>query len=270
MPPYYLVSTALEPDDCAAFAQRAMAALLLLVPGVAPLHGIVPLDAPMIANWPGRGGRQIPAPSLIGMIEACPSGVRSHEWTLPMLARTAARCALRVAYSLAVAHGLGFAIGGIRPEHIIISGSPERPEVAGIVPRAERFWQMLPRPDFGIMPAYLDTYDAPEQLALRYDGKVTPASDIFSLCATLAFWLTGRHPFAGDTPGDQISAIRNGRRAPIPAGNGHTPQWLPPLMALVEHGLATDPAARPRITDVIMMLKELAPDVRPAWEGDVP
>jgi hypothetical protein len=262
-PPYYLVSTALEPEGFDVFRRRALEALLLFVPGVAPLHGIVPFDVPHLAATT-HGSRQVPLPSLIGMIEACPSGVRSHEWTLPMPALLAARCALQVAFSLAIAHSYGMGVGGIRPEHIFINGSADAPDMSGIAPRAERFWQMLPRTDFGIAPAYHDTYDAPEQLARDYNGKPTPAADVFSLCATLAFWLSGNHPFAGKTLATQMAAMREGRQASAAAGAAElmrTP-WM-------RRGLDSDPEVRPSIGTLSDVLQRFAPDVRPAWEGYV-
>ena len=262
-PPYYLVSTALEPEDFDAFQRRALESLLLLVPGIAPLHAILPFDLPPLATTT-HSSRQVPLPSLIGMIEACPSGMRSHEWTLPMLAPVAARCALQIAFSLQVAHAHGIAIGGIRPEHIFINGTVDAPAVAGIAPRAERFWQMLPRTDFGIAPAYHDTYDAPEQFARDYDGKPTPAADVFSLCATLAFWLCGRHPFRGDSLDEQMTAIRNGDHIAWPPDAGELLRH-----PLIRRALDPDPVVRPSIAVAIEVLGRFAPDVRPAWEGYV-
>lgn len=263
-PPYYLVSTALEPESFDAFQRRALESLLLFVPGIAPLHGILPFDLLQPAAT-ARGSRQVPLPSLIGMIEACPSGVRSHEWMLPMHATIAARCALQVAFSLEIAHTHGFGIGGIRPEHIYINGTKDAPDMSGITPRAERFWQMLPRTDFGIAPAYHATFDAPEQFARDYDGKPTPAADVFSLCATLAFWLCGRHPFRGDSLDEQMSAMRNGDHIAWPPDAGELLRH-----PLIRRALDPDPVVRPSIAVAIDVLGRFGPDVRPAWEAYVP
>jgi serine/threonine protein kinase len=249
--------------------------LLLPVPGVAPLFGIDWVDAEgsMRAGVLRQGSgyihsnaptRAIAHPPLIALIEACPAGVRSHEFPLPMSIPTAARFALQVAFSLEIAHAHGTGIGGIRPEHIFISDAHDTPAVSGIAPRAERFWQMLPRPDFGIAPAYRDTYDAPEQWSIQDDGKPAPGGDIFSLCATLSFWLCGRHPFRGETPDAQISAMRAGDHIAWPADAIDILRH-----PLILRGLDPDPMVRPSIADALNVLRRFAPDVRPDWEGYV-
>jgi hypothetical protein len=266
-PGSYLVSTALEPNDTEAFRRQAMAALFLSVPGIAPIHGIGlvrPRTAGQMADsaWQRDGGQlaeeqycEDEVPPLIAMIETRPSGARSHEgMPLPLPVPTAIRLALGVAHVLAVVHALGFGIGGIRPQSIYVTGQPEHARVTGIAPRAERFWQMLPRPDLGILPGYLDSYDPPEHLRAAHNlgpdsANVLPAADVFSLCATLAYWVTGAHPFAGDNLFDQMSAILGSRRSIAPGIACKT------LAALLDRGLAAEPAARPTITETVEVLR---------------
>ncbi len=259
-PPYCLISTALDLDASAAFRVRTLTALALVVPGVVPLHGLASVDPPVVPPERAPGAAQVPLPTLIGLVEACPSGVPSHRWPVELGPNEAISLALGVAYSLAAAHGAGLAVGGIRPEHVYISTAREEPALSGIAPRAERFWRMLPRPGFGIAPAYSDMYDAPEQLRPERRHLVTPAGDVFSLCATLVYWLTNRHPFAGKSPSEQAVAILEGHRAPPPPG---ADQLL--RSQVIRRGLNADPEARPSIANVIDLLLTRAPEVKPAW-----
>jgi tetratricopeptide (TPR) repeat protein len=82
-------------------------------------------------------------------------------------------------------------------------------------------------------PAYM----APEQLA----GQAgQPASDQFSLCASLWEALHGERPFRGETLGELSIRLLRGTIATPPAGV-RVPRWL---RDIVERGLAVDPEQR--------------------------
>jgi len=76
-------------------------------------------------------------------------------------------------------------------------------------------------------------YMAPEQLA---GEPVAQASDQFGLAVTLAELVTGRRPFAGDTPWATMDAIRTGA--------ADLDGLADDVAALVRRALAVDPAAR--------------------------
>lgn len=85
-------------------------------------------------------------------------------------------------------------------------------------------------------PAYM----SPEQAAGRHD-LVGPASDIYSLGATLYHLLAGRVPFRGESVAEVLKNVTAGRLPPLQAAN---PAVARPLGAIVAKAMATDPARR--------------------------
>ncbi|WP_019075422.1 serine/threonine-protein kinase [Streptomyces hokutonensis] len=83
-------------------------------------------------------------------------------------------------------------------------------------------------------------YGAPEQVLGR---RVTPAADVFSLGAVLAYALTGQRAFEGSHVAVVQYAVVHGE----PRLDGVEPQ----LRALVEPCLAKDPAARPQPAEIV-------------------
>lgn len=212
-------------------------ALAFDTPGVPPIAHIGPVET-------GEFPLEIDA-----LIETMPDGARSHEWVpAPLTPQAAATLGIAMARVLDEAHRHGLVLAGVRPQTVWVSGTPERPRLAGLTPRAELFWQTAARLDYGVPPAYDDVYAAPEWLG---GHEPTAASDVFSLCATLAWWLTGDHPFAGRSFMEQTDAILAGRRAP----------WRGPaaLREVIERGLARRPGERASLADVITALQAFAP-----------
>ena len=82
-------------------------------------------------------------------------------------------------------------------------------------------------------PAYM----SPEQLRSEPAG---PASDVFALAVVLIESLTGTHPFAGETPVDQMANILQRE----PTGLGPCQALHSELGPLLERCLAKDPARR--------------------------
>ncbi len=94
-------------------------------------------------------------------------------------------------------------------------------------------------------PAYM----APEQ----WDGvDVDAPADQFSWCVMAWELLYGERPFAGETMATLAAAVQKGERRPPPRG-ASVPRWL---RAIVERGLAVDPAARwPTMAALVTVLE---------------
>jgi serine/threonine protein kinase len=82
-------------------------------------------------------------------------------------------------------------------------------------------------------------YISPEQAR---GEPATPASDRYSLAVVAFELLTGRRPFAGDTPTTEAFAHLN---ASVPRAGAVDPTLPPALDAVFEIALAKDPAERP-------------------------
>ncbi|HET6211621.1 MAG TPA: serine/threonine-protein kinase, partial [Micromonosporaceae bacterium] len=94
-------------------------------------------------------------------------------------------------------------------------------------------------------------YMAPERFGPGGGRNVTPAADIFSWGAVVAFAGTGRTPFGGDTP--EVVAARILTQPPDLSG------LTGPLRNLVAEALAKDPAQRPTARDLLDRLLATGP-----------
>jgi eukaryotic-like serine/threonine-protein kinase len=156
---------------------------------------------------------------------------RLAEATLP------AQDALRLAMSLAVAlrriHDEGRVHGALAPSNIGLTS-------AGV--------ELLPAP----IPSHKVTpYTAPEVLQGR---PADVRSDIFSFGAIVYEMITGRPPFAGETPDALVEAVLN---TPVPGTGGRA------VDVLLSNCLAKDPAGRwQRMQKVQMELKLLTVSAR--------
>ena len=101
-------------------------------------------------------------------------------------------------------------------------------------------------------------YISPEQAR---GEPATPASDRYALGVVAFELLTGRRPFAGDTPTTEAFAHLN---ASIPRAVDVDPTLPPALDVVFESALAKDPAARPTTArDLVQQLRE-ALETQPA------
>lgn len=99
-------------------------------------------------------------------------------------------------------------------------------------------------------------YISPEQAR---GEPATPASDRYSLAVVAFELLTGRRPFAGDTPTTEAFAHLN---ASVPRAGAVDPTLPPALDAVFETALAKDPAERPATA------RELVQGLRKAFEPE--
>ena len=84
------------------------------------------------------------------------------------------------------------------------------------------------------------SYKAPEQLGL--EGKHGPTADVYGCAVTLAFALTGRQPFSGETEGETVELVlRDGAEDLLDA----LPASVPPrFVHLLGRALSRNPADR--------------------------
>jgi hypothetical protein len=127
---------------------------------------------------------------------------------------------------VAAAHVAGHVLGGLRPELVYSDGT----RCTGIAPRAEPFQAGAGERCYGVAPCFEDFYLSPEAIALR---PVIAASDVFSLCATLAYLYDGVPPFAGANMLERLSAAMRGVHRATSAPE------------VVRAGLVADAASRP-------------------------
>ena len=139
------------------------------------------IEADPDADLPWVATAYVPAPSLSTLVKmAGPLPVSAVRWL-------AAGCA----EALQSIHGAGLLHRDVKPSNVLVA--PDGPRVIdfGVARAAERI-QLTTQGAAGT-PAYM----APEQAK---DGTLaSPASDVFSLGATLVFAATGHPPYRGET-----------------------------------------------------------------------
>lgn len=208
-------------------AEVARALALAPVAGLAPLRQVAPLDDEHDA-----------------LAEEEPAGRPASELALPLWPGDAVELAAQVAAVLERAHATGVVLGFLRPELIYVEEAEGRPRLTGIAPRADLF-VIGASAVYGARPLFDHLFAAPEVLAMQ--KTITPAADVFSLCAALAVWLTGEHPFEGDTPTAQLGAIASGR--------GRVWRGPAALGMVLGRGLEKSPAARPALAALVRELR---------------
>jgi serine/threonine protein kinase len=153
------------------------------------------IEADPDADLPWVATAYIPAPSLSTLVKkAGPLPVPAVRWL-------AAGCA----EALASIHGAGLLHRDVKPSNVLVA--PDGPRVIdfGVARASERVQLTTTRGAAGT-PAYM----APEQA--RDATQASPASDVFSLGATLVYAATGHPPYQGETVMDIL--VRLATEAP--------------------------------------------------------
>jgi serine/threonine protein kinase len=171
------IELAEEADFRARFAREVAAASR-----VSGVFTAAVIEADPGADLPWVATAYVPAPSLSTLVRtAGPLPVPALRWL-------AAGCA----EALQSIHGAGLLHRDVKPSNVLVA--PDGPRVIdfGVARAAERVQLTTTRGASGT-PAYM----APEQA--RDATQASPASDVFSLGATLVFAATGHPPYQGDT-----------------------------------------------------------------------
>jgi hypothetical protein len=161
--------------------------------------------------------------------------VRHHA---PLPTETAVGYGRQICAGLSAAHAAGVVHRDLKPANAVFAASG-----------------LLKLVDFGIARVVAETtqadltapssvvgtpgYVSPEAAV---GGAVDARSDLYALGCVLFALLTGRPPFAGDTP---LQTLGQHVHAPVPDLAGARPDVPPALVAVVSALLAKDPAARP-------------------------
>src|SRR5215475_10867742 len=166
-----------EADFRARFAQEVAAARR--VSGVFTAS-VVAADPDAEVPWLATA--YVPAPALDQLVQTC------GALPVPAVRWLAAGCA----EALESIHEAGLVHRDLKPSNVLVA--PDGPRVIdfGVARAAERVQLTVTRGAAGT-PAYM----APEQA--RDARQASPASDIFSLGATLVFAATGHPPYQGET-----------------------------------------------------------------------
>jgi hypothetical protein len=222
-----------EPDFRTRFGQEVAAARRV---SGAFTAAVVAADSE--ADVPWLATVYVPAPSLSRLVRSCG----------PLPAAAVCWLAAGCAEALEAIHGVGLVHRDLKPSNVLVS--PDGPRVIdfGVARAVERIQLTVTRGSIGT-PAYM----APEQA--RDTRQATPASDVFSLGATILFAATGHAPYEGETVMDVL--VRLATEPPDLAG-------LPAeLTDLVESCLERDPRRRPSSASIVA---RLAPALDPGGD----
>jgi serine/threonine protein kinase len=184
------------------------------------------VEADPDADVPWLATAYVPAPSLRRMVQVCgPLPPVTVRWL-------AAGCA----EALESIHAVGLVHMDLKPSNVLVATDGPRVIDFGVARPAGRIGFA---PQHG--PVGTPAYMAPEQA--RDIRQVSPASDVFSLGATLLYAATGHPPYSGETTAEVL--IRLANELPdltdLPAE----------LTGLVTACLDRDPKRRPTSTTVL-------------------
>jgi serine/threonine-protein kinase len=195
------------------------------------------------------------------LVMECVSGMAASEWVDGLVAAghdgapedQALDVAIATCKGLAVAHAAGVIHRDVKPENILLPAAGD--DVNCTAAKLADLGLARPADDdenLTVTATALGTagYMAPEQLENAKAAK--PASDVFSLGASLYALLAGGAPFAAKS---SIMAIMNTMKGEYPPLGRKRPDVSAATIALIERCLSKDPTARP--VDGAALLEDL-------------
>ncbi|MFC5832651.1 serine/threonine-protein kinase [Nonomuraea insulae] len=147
------------------------------------------------------------------------------------------RLAVSTATALAAIHQAGIVHRDFKPANVLLGRDGPRVIDFGVARAADSAVTMTS--SIVGTPAFM----APEQLAGAYVG---PAADVFAWASVMVYAATGTSPFGNDSLPAVINRILN--------QEPYLGDLAEPLRSIVYTCLAKDPAARPRMQDVLLRL----------------
>jgi hypothetical protein len=155
------------------------------------------VEADPDADVPWLATAYVPAPSLRRMVQVCG----------PLPAVTVRWLAAGCAEALESIHAVGLVHMDLKPSNVLVAADGPRVIDFGVARAAGRIGSghIGFGPQHG--PVGTPAYMAPEQA--RDIRLVSPASDVFSLGATLLYAATGHPPYSGETTADVLIRLAN-------------------------------------------------------------
>ncbi|MEU7601209.1 serine/threonine-protein kinase [Streptomyces sp. NPDC041003] len=196
------------------------------------------VDADPDAETPWLASQFVPGPSLSQAVDAAG----------PLPEQAARRLAAGLAQALADVHRAGLIHRDLKPSNVLLAEDGVRVIDFGIVRAVGEQTRITHSGSLIGSPAYM----SPEQ---ALGQELTPATDVFSLGATLVMACTGKPPFAGSSVPRILHEVVHGE-----PDLGEVP---PRLREVIAWCLAKDPADRPTLRELLSRVGGLTPSARP-------
>ncbi len=153
--------------------------------------------------------------------------------------KTAARYVADVGEGLQSVHNRGLIHRDVKPANILWDRDNDEALLTDLGVGA--------RVDRSARPAGTIPYMAPE----AFDGKISPAVDVYALAATLFTLITGRKPFSGPT----IAEYRRQAEEGLPQGDPRCAGMPEAIERIIRAGLTAQPELRPGLKDFVATLR---------------